>query len=205
MPGPRDRNKGSWQPVREGLGARRASSPPRGRHGAARPHGYSSLGCRPTWATASYDDGHRVIGRQRTASGASTGTRNELVTGTQRIRSVEDMAAVLELLAPAADLLRDTSPAAPVCVHWRHARDGLRLDVFSMVEGKGRAMALARKRDEEIRQTRLERRARDGPLCGREGLRLPGGLLGPLPGGAASSSSERRRVEGFRMGAMCPT
>ena len=174
MPGPRDRNKGSWHPSeRDWALARELASAREARRGTT---AWVLLTRMPAdMGNASYDDGHRVIDVANGLWGVY-GDTNELVT--HDIRSVGDMAAVLELLAPAADLLRDTSPADPVCVHWRHARDGLRLDVFSAVEGKGRAMALARKRDEEtVRHVSSDARVMV-PYMGARGFDFPGDSWG---------------------------
>ena len=174
MPGPRDRNKGSWHPSeRDWALARELASAREARRGTT---AWVLLTRMPAdMGDASYDDGRRVMDVANGLWGVY-GDTNELVT--HDIRSVGDMAAVLELLAPAADLLRDTSPADPVCVHWRHAGDGLRLDVFSMVEGKGRAMALARAWDEEtVRHVSSDARVMV-PYVGARGFDFPGDSWG---------------------------
>ena len=113
MPGPRDRNKGSWHPSeRDWALARELASAREARRGTT---AWVLLTRMPAdMGNASYDDWHRVIDVANGLWGVY-GDTNELVT--HDIRSVEDMAAILELLSPAADLLRDTSPADPVCVH----------------------------------------------------------------------------------------
>ena len=174
MPSSWDKDKESWRPSeRDWALARELASAREARRGTT---AWVLLTRMPAdMGNASYDDGRRVMDVANGLWGVY-GDTNELVT--HDIRSVGDMAAVLELLAPAADLLRDTSPADPVCVHWRHARDGLRLDVFSAVEGKGRAMALARKRDEEtVRHVSSDARVMV-PYVGARGFDFPGDSWG---------------------------
>ena len=110
MPGPRDRNKGSWHPSeRDWALARELASAREARRGTA---AWVLLTRMPAdMGNASYDDGHGVTDVTNGLWGVY-GDTDELVIGTRGIRSVEDMAAILELLAPAADLLRDTAPAS---------------------------------------------------------------------------------------------
>ena len=70
--------------------------------------------------------------------------------GTHDVRSIADAGDILELLDPAVRTLRDTSPADPVCIHWQHVAEELRLDVFSVVDGEEKAMGLARAKGERV-------------------------------------------------------
>jgi len=97
---------------------------------------------------ASCEDGHEI----RDATGdlwGVYGDTDELVIGTHDVGSVADTEALLELLAPAVRTLRDTSPADPICIRWERMDDELYFDVYSLVDGKQKALGLARARGEK--------------------------------------------------------
>ena len=150
MPGPRDRNKGSWHPSeRDWVLARELAS---AREGSRDKAAWALLLARMEGngtGDASYDDGHGVRDVTDDLWGVY-GDTDELRMGTHDVRSIADADDVLELLGPAVRTLRDTSPADPVCIHWQYVAGELRLDVFSAVDGEERAMGLARARGERV-------------------------------------------------------
>jgi hypothetical protein len=96
----------------------------------------------------SYEDGHGVSDATGDLWGVY-GNTDELVLETHDVNSTEDVGAIRKLLTPAVKILRDTSPADPVCVHWRHVDDEFRFDVYSLVDEEQKALGLARARGEK--------------------------------------------------------
>lgn len=96
---------------------------------------------------ASYDDGHEVRDVTDDLWGVY-GDTDELVLGTHDVGSVADAETLLELLTPVMKMLRDTSPADPICIRWGRTGGELRFDVYSLVDGEQKALGLARARGE---------------------------------------------------------
>jgi hypothetical protein len=149
MPNSRDENKRSWHPserdwalAREFASAREEDRDTVAWALLARMAGSEA-------GDAFYDDGHGIEEAVDDLWGIY-GNTDELCMGAHGVSSMVDAGAVLELLTPSVRTLRDTSPADPVCIHWRHVAGELCLDVFSVVSGEGKAMGLARARGEKV-------------------------------------------------------
>ena len=149
MPNSRDENKRSWHPSeRDWVLARELTSAREESHDMVA----STLLALITdngKRDISYDDGHEIEKTLGDLWGVY-GDTDELVVGTHNVHSVADVGAILELLAPAAKVLRDTSPDDSICIHWRHAGDELCFDVYSLVKGEQEALGLARARSEKV-------------------------------------------------------
>jgi len=148
MPAPRDENKKAWHPSEKGWALARelASVHERSRDMVA--SALLALMTDDGAGDVSYDDGNVFEDVTGDLWGVY-GDTDELVIGAPYVvRSVADAKAVLELLVPAVRTLRDTSPVDPACICWRRTDGKLRFDVYSLVDGKQKALGLARARGE---------------------------------------------------------
>ena len=148
MPGLRDRDKESWRPSeRDWALERELASVQEEDHDAVAP-ALLALVTSNGSGDASCEDGHEIKAVMGDLWGVY-GDTDELVIGTHDVGSVADTEALLELLAPAVRTLRDTSPADPICIRWERMDDELYFDVYSLVDGKQKALGLARARGEK--------------------------------------------------------